>query len=102
MDTPLVLVFVTPLNIIQHYKLANVNICEFFSLFGTHEVLDHLTSLPSSKKTISQLGIKPPTTPFDLDAFPLSSGSLGPSHTPKELVTLIHHKDKLEDELNDN
>lgn len=33
-DTPYVLVFVTLLNIIQPYKLANARICEFFFLFG--------------------------------------------------------------------
>ena len=53
----------------------------FLLLLGTREAFDHLASFPSSRKTISRLGIEPPTTLFGLDTSPLPSGSLGSSRT---------------------
>ena len=38
----------------------------FFFFLGIHEALDHLASFPSSRETISQPGIEPPTTPLDV------------------------------------
>lgn len=63
-----------------------------FFCFGTHEKLDHLASLPSSREMISQPSIKPPTTPFGLSTFPLSSGSSGSSHTIRLVLYHIHLK----------
>lgn len=48
--------------------------------------LDHLVSFPSSTETISQLGIKPPTTPFGLGTFPLSYSNLQSSRTIRIII----------------
>ena len=51
-------------------------------LFGEHKRrLTTWLDFPSSRETISRLGIEPPTTPFDSGTSPLSSNSLWSSLT---------------------
>lgn len=69
---------------VPHPKLTRVKLSFylFLFLFETHEALDHPASFPSSRETISQLGIEPPTNLFNLSQFyPLSGGSLQSSWT---------------------
>lgn len=57
-----------------------------FVLFVTQEALDHLVGFPSSKETISQLGIEPSPTLYGLGTSPLSSGNLGSYRTAPSLT----------------
>lgn len=67
----------------------------FLCPFGTEEALDHLASFLSSREMISRLGIEPPSTPFGLSTFPLSSGNLGSSWTNilGQNVTILREQD---------
>ena len=65
----------------------------FYLFLRIREALEHLASFTSSRKTISQLRIEPPNTPFNLGTYSPSSRILGSCQTIH--IPFILMKDKV-------
>ena len=88
-----------PLNIaiiktsLANNRMDSIHIPFIYLFVRTHEALEHLASFTSSRKTISQLRIEPPNTPFNLGTYSPSSRILGSCQTIH--IPFILMKDKV-------